>query len=308
MLLGLHELAGRAIPSGRLLVAHARHDLRPEAAGDADFVTRLAERLRIPCVVRSLEVREPDGIRGEGLEARARRLRLAFLADVAHGHGARCVALAHTADDQAETILHRGLRGTGLAGLGGMAAARELCDGVAIVRPLLAVPRSVAREYLAACGQTWCEDATNADVRHARNFLRHEILPRCEAGPYPAATASLVRLGQQAALVAGAVRSAAEHLLEAHAQRHADGAIVIQARRLAALDRHLVAEIFVALWRREGWALRDMTARHYATLARMALAAGDPSAAVPSAVDLPGGVRARTDANGMLVVERSGGR
>jgi hypothetical protein len=101
------------------------------------------------------------------------------------------------------------------------------------------------------------------------------------------------------------VRSAAEHLLEAHGQRHADGAFVIQARRLAGLDRHLVAEIFVALWRREGWGRRDMTARHYAALARMALAAGDPSAAVPSAVDLPGGVRVRADVAGMLVVERS---
>jgi len=305
MLLGLHQLAGRLVPAGRLIVAHACHDLRREAATDADFVTRLADRLRIPCIVRELRVREPDGIRGEGLEARARRLRLAFLSDVAHEHGARCVALAHTADDQAETILHRGLRGTGLAGLGGMAAARELCDGVALVRPLLAVPRSVARGYLVACGQCWCEDATNADVRHARNFLRHEILPRCESGPYPAASEALVRLGQQAATVAGAVRSAAEHLLEAHAQRHTDGAFVIQARRLAGLDRHLVAEIFVALWRREGWGRRDMTARHYAALARMALAAGDPSAAVPSAVDLPGGVRVRADVAGMLVVERS---
>ena len=306
MLLGLHALAQRGESAGRLIVAHARHDLREESAADADFVVGLADRLRLPCIVRNLRVREPDGIRGEGIEARARRLRLEFFGDTAHEHGARFVALAHTADDQAETILHRGLRGTGLAGLGGMMAARELCAGVSLVRPLLAVPRSVARGFLASCGQPWCEDATNADTRYSRNFLRHEVLARCEAGPYPAATAALVRLGQQAAVVAGAVRSAAEHLLESHSQRHADGAVVILVQRLAWLDRHLVAEIFVALWRREGWPQRDMAARHYATLARMAIAASDTAMIAPPAVDLPGGVRVRTGAAGMLVVERIG--
>jgi tRNA(Ile)-lysidine synthase len=75
----------------------------------------------------------------------------------------------------------------------------SLSDGVSLLRPLLAVPRSLARGYLESCGQPWREDATNADVRYARNFLRHEILPRCESGPYPAAAASLVRLGGQAA-------------------------------------------------------------------------------------------------------------
>jgi hypothetical protein len=150
------------------------------------------------------------------------------------------------------------------------------------------------------------EDATNADVRYARNFLRHEILARCESGPYPAAAASLTRLGSQAAAVAGAVRSAAEHLLEAHSHLHADGTTVLQTQKLAGLDRHLLAEIFVALWHREGWARRDMTARHYSQLAAMAAASADPTVAVPSAIDLPGEVRARVLAGGMVSVGRIG--
>jgi hypothetical protein len=145
------------------------------------------------------------------------------------------------------------------------------------------------------------EDATNADVRYARNFLRHAILAPCDAGPYPAAAASLTRLGSQAAAVAGAVRSAAEHLLEAHSHRHADGTTVLQTQRLAGLDRHLLAEIFVVLWHREGWPRRDMTARHYSQLAAMAAASADPIAAAPSAIDLPGEVRARVQAGGMVV-------
>ena len=308
LLLGVCSLvAGQGTPS-RLFVAHARHDLRAEAAADADFVAGLAAELGVPCVVRDIPVRESDGVRGEGVEARARRLRYEFFAAVAREQGARFVAVAHTADDQAETILHRSLRGTGLAGLAGMAAARELSDGVALVRPLLAVPRRVVRSYLESRGRSWVEDATNADVRYARNFLRHEILARCESGPYPAASAALVRLGSQAAAVAGALRSAAEHLLENYSQRQADGTIVLQAQKLVRLDRHLIAEVFVALWHREGWPQRDMTARHYGQLATMAVASAEPSAAAPSAIDLPGGARAHVVSSGMLVVSGSGGR
>jgi len=301
LLVGLHCLAAEQMARSRLLVAHARHDLREAAGADAAFVADLASGLGLPCVVRDLRVREPDSVCGEGIEGRARRLRYEFFADVAREHGARSVVVAHTADDQAETILHRSLRGTGLAGLAGMASARALSDGVALVRPLLAVRRSVVRAYLESRGQSWAEDATNADVRYARNFLRHEILARCESGPYPGASASLVRLGSQAAAVAGAVRSAAEYLLDAHSHRHADGTTVLQTHKLTGLDRHLLAEIFVALWHREGWPQRDMTARHYLQLVAMLASSMDSTVAAPPAMDLPGEVRARVRSGTVLI-------
>lgn len=307
LLVGLHSLAAGQGTLSRLRVAHARHDLRDAAVADAAFVADLASGLGLPCVIRDLRVREPDGVRGEGIEGRARRLRHEFFVDVAREQGARYVVVAHTADDQAETILHRSLRGTGLVGLAGMASARELSDGVALVRPLLAVPRGVVRAYLESRGQSWVEDATNADRRYARNFLRHEILARCETGPYPVASASLVRLGSQAAAVAGAVRSAAEHLLDAHSQRHADGTTVLQTQKLARLDRHLLAEIFVALWHREGWPQRDMTARHYLRLVTMTVSSTDSTGAAPPAIDLPGDVRARV-LSGTVLVGRPGSR
>lgn len=172
-----------------------------------------------------------------------------------------------------------------------MTFARPLADGIAILRPLLATSREIVRGYLAARAQTWREDASNADVRYARNFLRHVILPRCAAGPYPAAEKALVRLGGQAAAAGGALRSAAEHLLDLYAMRQAEGVITLRTGRLAGLDRHLVGEIFVALWRREGWPQRDMTARHYEALATMMLATADERRRPPP-LELPGGVRA----------------
>lgn len=290
LLLGLQKIEA-AGSSSRLVVAHAEHDLRKTARNDRQFVQDLAERLGLRFVWREMSaLQNPDGA-GEGIEGRARRLRYSFFEDVARETGARHVVVAHTADDQAETILGRALRGTGVAGLGGMEVARQLCDGVALLRPLLAVSRGSVRAGLAAAGEPWCEDETNADVRYARNFLRREIFPRIQAGPFPAATESLVRLGSQAARTAAALASAAGHLLEAHSQRHADGRIIVRTAALGHLDAHLIAEMFVALWNREGWPRRDMTARHYEELAQIAMARGRGDSPGRWTVDLPAGIR-----------------
>jgi tRNA(Ile)-lysidine synthase len=287
LLLALHEVAPPGC-SSRLTVAHAEHDLRESAATDGLFVAALAARLGLQFATRLLSVREQRD--DEGIEARARRLRYGFLADVAREAGARHVVVGHTADDQAETILHRALRGTGLAGLAGMMPARELCDGIALLRPLLGIPREQVRGYLLATGEAWRNDETNDDTRYARNFLRHEIIARAEAGPYPAATESLVRLGKQATRIAAALASAAEHLLIRHARHLPDGSVMLEAAPLLGLDRHLVAEVFVALWRREGWPRRDMTAWHYEQLADL-VAGGLPDRPHPS--DYPGGIHVR---------------
>jgi tRNA(Ile)-lysidine synthase len=297
-------LARVAPPQARLIVAHACHDLRPDAPADRDFVAVLAARLHVPCESRALAVRDDAEGRGEGLEARARRLRYDFFIDAAHAHGARHVVVGHTADDQAETILHRALRGTGLAGLAGMQRSRRLADGVALLRPLLHLPRALGREFLEAEGERWAEDATNADPAFARNFLRHEILARAERGPYPAATAALVRLGEHAGRSAAALRSAAERLLEIHSQCHADGRIVLDATALVGLDRHLVAEVVVALWEREDWPRRDMAAHHYAAIAGLIIDVGSGAQPFRPAFDLPGGVRAGMPGPGRIDLHR----
>lgn len=285
----------------RLVIAHADHGLRAESAADAEFVRQLAERLGTRFVGRRLDVAAAVG--REGLEGRARRLRYEFLAEAAHEAGARHVLVAHTADDQAETILHRLLRGTGVAGLAGMRRSRRLADGVALLRPLLHVPRASVRAFLAAAGQDWREDATNADLGRARNFLRHAILPRCTAGPYPAAAEAIVRLGGQAAASAAALASAAEHLLDLHASRRDDGMVVLRTAGLGSLDRCLLAEMFTRLWDREHWPRRDMTAEHYGRLA--ALAAGSTAADLGS-TDFPGGIRVGAGGPGQLTLRPPG--
>src|SRR3569623_1408931 len=121
---------------GRLIVAHFNHALRAAAAEDERFVVELCRELGLVCEVGRSRVAERAAECGDGVEAAARHARYEFLQATADRLGARYVATAHTADDQAETILHRILRGTGLAGLSGMSRSRPLGQAVPLLRPM----------------------------------------------------------------------------------------------------------------------------------------------------------------------------
>src|SRR5262249_2241634 len=111
------------------------------------------------------------------LEAVARRTRYQWLTKVAREAGARWIATGHTANDQAETVLHRLLRGTGLQGLGGSAPRRTLAPGLEVIRPMLGVTRAEVVVFLQKEQQAYRLDSTNADLRFTRNRIRHQLLP-----------------------------------------------------------------------------------------------------------------------------------
>jgi tRNA(Ile)-lysidine synthase len=135
-------VAVRRPGAGRLIVAHFNHGLRGQQSDDEEhFVRELSARLGLACDVGRAAPAADSG--GWTSEESARRTRYAFLRDVAAQRGARYVATGHTADDQAETVLHRILRGTGIGGLSGIRRHRQLLHGVSLVRPLLAVRRSM---------------------------------------------------------------------------------------------------------------------------------------------------------------------
>jgi tRNA(Ile)-lysidine synthase len=162
--------AEREFPLG---VAHLNHSLRGEES-DADeaFVADLARRAKLPFHLRRLAPGSLAGT-GEGLEGAARRARLAFLRETAAQHGIPRVALGHTRDDQAETLLLRLLRGAGSRGLSGI---RPQAEGI-FIRPLLDVSRAEVEAHLAARGRRFRVDSTNADLTRTRNRVRHRLLP-----------------------------------------------------------------------------------------------------------------------------------
>src|SRR5690242_14200760 len=170
-LLALRERGHRLAP-GEIVVAHFDHGLRgDESREDANFVRQLATELGILCVTGHPDASYSTDLR-VSIEDWARRARYAFLRRVAAEHEAERIVTGHTRDDQAETILLHWLRGSGLAGLRGMAPLRG-----DIARPLLDVTHAQTVAYCAAMGWQPREDSSNADPRFLRNRIRHELLP-----------------------------------------------------------------------------------------------------------------------------------
>lgn len=170
-----------------LVVVHFDHMLRgAESDGDANFVAGLARARSLKFVTAREHVGELAARERLNVEDAARRLRYAFFDRVLSEKQASCIAIAHTADDQAETVLGRIMRGTGLTGLAGIRPIVESPCGGALVRPMLNVRGRELREYLRAQGQEWREDSTNLDPRRLRARLRAQILPLIENDFSPA--------------------------------------------------------------------------------------------------------------------------
>jgi tRNA(Ile)-lysidine synthase len=256
-------LACRPAGAGPLTVAHLDHGLRGDAStADAAFVAALHARLAAPAAAAGTElafcqhrVDMAALARAErdNTEAVARRVRYAWLTEVALAQGARWVATGHTASDQAETVLHRLLRGTGLHGLRGIAVVRTLVPGVRLVRPLLRLTRQHVLAYLSTLGQEARQDASNDDLRFTRNRLRHELLPQLARHYNPAIQVALCRLAEQAAEAVAREEAAVVALL-GQAERPPAGSLrIFDAAVLARAPRDLVRALFRQVWERERW-------------------------------------------------------
>ncbi len=181
----LHALVNERAdqPDRQLIVAHLNHGWRPEADDDAEFVRKTAVSFNLPVHIQKIDTAALAAEHGWTLEEAGRNARYRFFADLARQHNAPVVAVAHNADDQAETVLMRLLRGAGTAGLGGMSPVAPLpfSPELTLIRPLLTVSRADIEAY---CRQHHLQprvDASNADTRFLRNRIRHELLPMLAA-------------------------------------------------------------------------------------------------------------------------------
>jgi tRNA(Ile)-lysidine synthase len=273
----LLEVAPRAAFSVAGL-AHVNHQLRGvDADRDESFCRALGARLGLPVHVEQADVRRLAADEGRSLEDAARQARYAALDRARAALAADRVAVAHTLDDQAETVLLKLLRGAGPRGIAAISARNG-----AIVRPLLGMRRAQVRSWLADKQVGHVEDASNGDLARPRNLVRHEVLPRLQQWFGPGVPATLAR----AAEVAGAD----EELLA----RLTDLAVARVVRREGArvlVDRLALGREPLALARRIALeALRRAGTRHpgfdhvEAVLGLCAVREGG--------FDLPGGVRA----------------
>jgi len=190
-----------------LLIVHLDHETRAGAsATDAAFVRELASRLSLRCrIARRSEIEPAIGGLPHNRSARYRAARLALFRRVVEEEHLDGVVLAHHADDQAETVMQRLLRGSGSTGLAGM-RADVLISGVRIVRPLLGVRRAALRQMLRARGVAWREDASNESLDQQRNRVR-AMLAR-----HPALSDAAIALGAASAALIAWLRSCGRDL------------------------------------------------------------------------------------------------
>ena len=183
----LHELG---VP---VLAAHLDHETRNGAsAQDAAFAEALAQKAGVPFYLRRRPVAEEAAAAGASFEAAARAARYAFLAGVARETGAIAIATGHHAGDRAETVLWRVIRGCGPGGLAG-ARGETRINGVRVIRPLIHCDRGEIMAYLQARQLEFRRDHSNSDIKHLRNAIRHDLLPRLRQAYNPGVDAALLR-------------------------------------------------------------------------------------------------------------------
>lgn len=180
----------------RLVVAHMEHGIRGAASRrDAAFVLALARRWRIPVRIGRCRAPLRARRRGTSVEAAAREARYEFLAGVARETKADAMVTAHTADDQAETVIMNMCRGTGVAGLAGIPPEGSW-GGVRVARPLLSAGHADLAGFLERRGVKWREDETNTDTRYLRNRIRRQVIPMLAEALNPAVRDALCRLAE----------------------------------------------------------------------------------------------------------------
>ncbi|MCA9143905.1 MAG: tRNA lysidine(34) synthetase TilS [Planctomycetaceae bacterium] len=281
LLRGLISLAEQS--TSTLVVAHFDHRLRPDSEQDADFVDHLCRELQVRFEIGRATQDLAVGSTGS-IEQVARDARYEFLTQVAHRVGARYVATAHTANDQAETILHRIVRGTGIRGLSGIPVSRELVPGITLVRPLLDIHREEVVEYLGELGQTFRNDATNLDESFTRNRIRNSLLPLIRKDYNMLVDESLRRLGALAGEMSDFVELAATEQISRCVTLSATEAS-IDLTQTPDMPPLILRTMLRQIWRVQNWPQRDMSFERWHELE--SLVSARDSATMPRAFTLP---------------------
>lgn len=286
-----------------LSVAHFNHLLRGRAAdADEKFVARLAAAHDLPFHLRRADVAaEAKRARGN-VEETARRLRYEFFEHLVRDGAAQAVAVAHTADDQAETVLGHLLRGTGLAGLGGIHPAVDH-----VFRPLLGVRREHLRAYLKKCRHPWREDVTNRDLTRMRARIRRRLLPLLEKDFHPAVAGHLTALAAHAREDEALLAALAEERVAALGKKDRSGVRIRAADLLRpwgkegqparALSKRMLKRMVESVKTRPG----QLTARHLEAALDLA-GPGHSGKTLP----LPGGTEILRDLDDLVIRARTG--
>lgn len=246
--------------AGKLLALHVNHQLRgDESTADAHWCQQQCDALSVPVEVLACNTAEFAAQTGDGIEAAAREQRYQLLTSAAEQAGVRYLAVAHTRDDQVETVLFRALRGTGLRGLAGIPRTRALTPTVTLIRPLLDCSRAQVIEFLAELGQDYRTDTSNTDPQFTRNRLRNDLLPQLRDQYNQELDAALIRLAKQAGDAQQVVEVQARRLLEEAKLSLGNSTLALRCQPFANQEPIVASEALRIAWRSAKLSEQSMT-------------------------------------------------
>ncbi|HLG31039.1 MAG TPA: tRNA lysidine(34) synthetase TilS [Candidatus Brocadiales bacterium] len=298
-------------PAPTYYIAHLNHKLRgKESDEDEAFVRSLAERFDIGIEVKSVDIKALTSIGRHSIEEVARKERYAFFESVARKVGASSIAVGHTADDNAETILHRIIRGTGLFGLQGMRPKRPLFTGssIQLIRPLIFSWREDIIKYLEQEGLPFRIDSSNLQVDYFRNMIRLELLPLLSQKYNKNIKEALCRLGEIAQQDYDFLSVKLNDVLDSTLDSRLStlSSIVLDASVLAKqpqiLKQLAIRECLVRL----GVSLKSIGYKNYTAISKLLGWHGQTCLSVPS-LQLSNGLTVKLE-QGKLYLEKDAGR
>lgn len=293
-------------------IAHFNHQLRGKNS-DAD--EEFTERLATECGFRFFCERSNSALiqtekqqsnwtasnQGEGLESLARRDRYEFFCRIAKQIGARYLALAHTRDDQVETILHRIFRGAGWRGLQGIPSSRELETGITLIRPFLKTDKAAILEYLDNCGQDFRTDESNFSGEFTRNRIRNELIPLINEIFDKDITESVESVAEISRDVADYLSPQVEDTFERHIKisKHESKPAEIRIVHSAGLETLILTEVLHSAWKKCGWPLQQMTRQKWMLLCQQI------QTSEPNHINLPGNLTSHVVDASTIVIRQN---
>ena len=254
-----------------LVIGHVNHNLRGNSADkDEQFVLDIADDLNLPAHSRSVETKPYASANTLSIETAARVLRMQALTEIANNCNCTAIVTAHHKDDNAETMIHRMIRGTAYRGLGGIWPKRKFDSGLTFIRPMLCVTRKEIIDYCKSNNLSWRHDHTNDEFIYTRNRIRHQLLPYLQAGSATDLADELFRLSTSCRKLNRQVIALAENAWQQITESVEPTRIRLRKKAFASQPQPIKAELTLKALTTLGSGQRDLTQLHYQRVAELA--------------------------------------
>lgn len=267
----LSRLKKAGTTNAEFIAAHINHQLRgADSLTDEEFVIAQAEKFDIPLKIQRVNVQQYSSENKLSIETAARNLRMKALCEIAQENKCTCIATAHQKNDNAETIIHRLMRGTSFRGLAGIWPKRQFANGIYFVRPLLNTTRDDIKDYLRMKSLDWRTDKSNYDYKYTRNRIRHQLLPALEKDSQKPLIDQLAKLAHNSCKLSNKLNNETQKIWPVCAIDNQQTEITLDLKVFLSQPKLIQAELIRHALVSIGSGEQNLSAKHYAEILKLA--------------------------------------